>query len=132
MFKIINKILKNVRNRNTNEKGEAWTRNEIDQVWRKGIIVANYSPDVWRLDRGGIMMNFFEHGNKNSQYGWEIDHINPVSNGGKDNLENLQPLNWVNNLEKEDQLNWSCSQNKYNKKTQYNNNLSEYTIRVGI
>lgn len=132
MFKIINKILKNVRNRNTNEKGEAWTRNEIDQVWRKGIIVANYSPDVWRLDRGGIMMNFFEHGNKNSQYGWEIDHINPVSNGGKDNLENLQPLNWVNNLEKEDQLNWSCSQNKYNKKTQYNNNLSEYTISVGI
>ncbi len=121
-----------MRNRNTNEKGEAWTRNEIDQVWRMGIIVANYSPDVWRLDRGGIMMNFFEHGNKNSQYGWEIDHINPVSNGGKDNLENLQPLNWVNNLEKEDQLNWSCSQNKYNKKTQYNNNLSEYTIRVGI
>jgi len=122
-----------LRNYNTNERGEAWTRNQIDQVWKKGIIVANYSPDLWRLDRCGIMMNFFEHGNKNSQYGWEIDHINPVSNGGKDNLENLQPLNWVNNLEKEDQINWSSLQNIKNKKNQYCNGLSEYNInRISI
>ncbi len=53
-------------------------------------------------------MKWSEHGNRDSKYGWEIDHINPVANGGGDELNNLQPLNWVNNANKGDKLNWTC------------------------
>lgn len=36
-------------------------------------------------------MKYIEHGNRESDYGWEIDHINSISNGGTDNSRNLQP-----------------------------------------
>ena len=53
-------------------------------------------------------MNFPEHGNRDSEYGWEIDHIEPVALGGGDELTNLQPLNWQNNVKKGDQYPWNC------------------------
>ncbi len=55
-------------------------------------------------------MQYSEHGNRNSNYGWEIDHINPVANGGGDEINNLQPLYWDNNAKKGDNLNWRCGQ----------------------
>ncbi len=94
-----------MRNRNTNEKGESWTKHEKDQVWEKGIILPDNDAKNWRYDKYGMMMEYTAFGNTGSQYGWEIDHIQSVSEGGKDNTENLQPLNWVNNLEKDHHLN---------------------------
>jgi 5-methylcytosine-specific restriction endonuclease McrA len=44
-----------------------------------------------------------------TEYGWEIDHIRPVSDGGADDLENLQPLQWENNRYKSDNWpQWEC------------------------
>jgi len=41
--------------------------------------------------------------------GWEVDHIKPVSRGGGDELENLQPLQWENNRFKDDNWpQWQC------------------------
>ena len=88
----------NLKDRYTNHKGEDWTREEIDQVWEKGKMIPNYTSDIWRLDSKDSLINYFDFGNTRSQYGWEISHIKSVYNGGTNAVENLQPLNWVNNL----------------------------------
>ena len=68
----------------------------------------NYNSDAWREDQCGSVMKFSDYGNRKSDTGWEIDHINPISNHGTDHIDNLQPLNWKNNVDKGDKLKWSC------------------------
>ena len=81
-------------------------------VWNKGRkIVRNgkeYDSNIWRWDICGNVMKYSEHGNTTSENGWEIDHIKPSSEGGSDNLDNLQPLQWENNRRKGDTYPWSC------------------------
>lgn len=79
-------------------------------VWNKGRVIPGYDPAVWRYDMCGDVMKFPEHGNENSKFGWEIDHIRPVSKGGTDDLNNLQPLYWKNNRKKGDTYPWKCGQ----------------------
>lgn len=55
-----------------------------------------------RVDSFGTLIWREGYGATNSKLGWEIDHIKPVSAGGGDELENLQPLQWQNNRRKGD------------------------------
>lgn len=96
------------RSYNTTKDGGSWTAEIIKAVWNKGRIIPNYPPDVWRWDKCGSVMKFSDYGNRNSDNGWEIDHIDPASNGGSDFLFNLQPLNWKNNAAKGDDTSWYC------------------------
>jgi 5-methylcytosine-specific restriction endonuclease McrA len=96
------------RKSNTDRNGNGWTEVVKLAIWKKGQVIPNYSPDDWRRDKCGQLMKRSEYGNRQSDSGWEIDHINPVSNNGNDSIDNLQPLNWKNNADKSDKLNWIC------------------------
>ena len=66
-------------------------------VWQKGIPIPGYDPAQWRRDAEGNALSFAAHGDRSSDYGWEIDHIRPASEGGGDEIENLRPLHWTLN-----------------------------------
>lgn len=93
---------------NTTREGQVWTTEQIKSVWQKARSIPDFDPAQFRIDTCLNIMEFLRFGDRNADYGWEIDHINPVSNGGTDDINNLQPLNWKNNAAKSDQLNWLC------------------------
>lgn len=80
----------------------SWDEATKRAVCGKGKIAGTNDPNVWRLDECGAWMHYPSHGNRNSQYGWEIDHIKPSSQGGSDDVSNLRPLQWQNNASKND------------------------------
>ncbi|MGI6222628.1 MAG: HNH endonuclease signature motif containing protein [Prevotella sp.] len=78
-----------------------FTEDTIQKVWEKARIVSGNDPDKWRKDQCNAWIGREYYGNRNSEYGWEIDHITPVSEGGADILSNLRPLQWENNASRQ-------------------------------
>ena len=78
------------RGRNTTKFGQPFRASIIEAVWEKAQAVVGSNPDKFRKDACGAWMVKSSFG-KNIQFGWEIDHILSISNGGKDDLQNLQP-----------------------------------------
>ena len=72
----------------------------IVHVWQKGHIVAGYDAGKWRKDDFGNWIRWQDYGNRDSEFGWEIDHIVPVSEGGTDDFSNLRPLWWKTNVKR--------------------------------
>ncbi|WP_421725470.1 HNH endonuclease signature motif containing protein [Bauldia sp.] len=68
------------------------------KVWTKGREIAGYDPAIWRHDAYGSVIRFTDYGNRQSDFGWEVDHIVPVAAKGSDDLTNLRPLHWRNNV----------------------------------
>lgn len=92
----------------TKRNGITFDLATINAVWGKAVVVAGYDPNVWRKDTCGAWMRRTDYG-QTTDYGWEIDHIRPVSLGGGDELSNLQPLQWANNRHKSDSYpKWAC------------------------
>lgn len=71
-------------------------------VWNKWKIDSDNKPSEWRKDECWAWIWFRFYWDRDSQYGWEIDHISPQSNWWSDNLSNLRPLQWENNINKSD------------------------------
>lgn len=107
---------------NTKCDGSPFSEETIRLVWEKAQkFLLKKEPDSvplvldeshpYRIDICGSMISFEHYGDTNSQFGWEIDHIIPVSEGGTDQIDNLQPLQWKTNRQKGDKLDWRCSHN---------------------
>ena len=78
-------------------------------IWEKGVVDDKYPSERVRKDACGAFMLYEDFGDRNSIFGWEIDHIYPASklkqrNGITaeqiDDIRNLRPLNWRNNASK--------------------------------
>lgn len=95
------------RGRNTRTDGSPFSEATIEAVWQKGTPEPGLT--LFRKDKCGASMQRDKYG-KTEPFGWEIDHVKPVSRDGDDSLSNLQPLRWENNRSKgDDYPNWSCA-----------------------
>lgn len=73
----------------------------VIKVWEQAEAVSGYDPNIWRKDFAGAWIRVDCYG-KPSEYGWVVDHIQPITKGGNDNLNNLIALHWQNNITKQD------------------------------
>ena len=80
----------------------AFTNDVIDKVWQKATVVPGNDPSVYRKDECRAWIRRDAHGDRQSPYGWEIDHIKAKAHGGTDEVSNLRPLHWENNASKQE------------------------------
>jgi len=85
---------------NTDVSGKPFDDEVVEAVWQKARAMGTSA--ILRVDAWGWTIVRQDYGNIRSRYGWEIDHIIPVSQGGDDDLSNLQPLQWENNRRKDE------------------------------
>lgn len=86
------------------------SRDLIDRIWERAFPVQGYDSAHYRQDACGAWIIKEKYGDRNSIYGWEIDHIFPqkkleerkVLQDEIDDEQNLRALNWRNNESKGD------------------------------
>jgi hypothetical protein len=83
---------------NTDVSGKPFSDQIVEAVWEKARAMGTSA--ILRVDAWGWTIVRQDYGNVRSRYGWEIDHVIPVEQGGTDDLSNLQPLQWENNRRK--------------------------------
>jgi 5-methylcytosine-specific restriction endonuclease McrA len=87
------------RKRGTDSDGHYFSDERVQEVWDKGHRVHGKDPEIYRRDDEGNVLHRYSYG-KDGPMSWEVDHSNPVSRGGSDNLRNLRPLQTDENREK--------------------------------
>ncbi len=98
------------RKHGTDTRGGNFSDQTIQAVWNKGKTVQSDRGENLRVDSCGAGIFRGDYGDTSKVTGWEIDHILAVANGGKDDLSNLQPMQWENNRVKGDNPpgKWTC------------------------
>ena len=77
-----------------------FTEDEINAVWDKASKQPSNNPDVFRKDYAGAWIRRDDYGKRDKPYGWEIDHLKPLSKNGTYDIDNLYPVHWKNNEKK--------------------------------
>jgi hypothetical protein len=95
---------------NTDASGQPFSPEVVEAVWQKARTMGVH--ETLRVDAWGWTIVRSDYGNSRSRYGWEIDHILPVSQGGGDEITNLQPLQWENNRRKDEMMQSVLSANQ--------------------
>ena len=74
-----------------------------DKVWKLASTIKGKDSSMYRKDPYGNTLYYNSYG-KNSEMGWQIDHIKPQSKGGSDSIRNLQALQTTINNSKSDSM----------------------------
>jgi len=78
-----------------------WSEEIIQLVWEKATKVDGFDDSKYRKDASGAWIVRDKYRVEHN-FGWEIDHIFPVSRGGDDNQKNLRAMHYLNNRSKAD------------------------------
>jgi hypothetical protein len=78
---------------NAREMCMSYTDETVLEVWERAMSVENNDSSIWRKDECGAWIQRTMYGDRHSQYGWEIDHLQAQ---GPDHVSNLRPLHWKN------------------------------------
>jgi len=98
-----------------NYKRTKITQNEINATFNKLEKVPRQNSDKYRVDACNNIICKDSYGKK-SKLGWEIDHINPISKGGSNSINNLQALQINQNKSKSNKINYDHNKQKLNPK----------------
>lgn len=73
-------------------------RPEQDKIaaWTACRPLEGRSPADYRVDAYGHVIRWADHG-KQTEHGWEIDHVLPSALGGGDHGSNYRALHWQRN-----------------------------------
>ena len=86
-----------------------FTKEQLEEIWRKGREVEGKNPDVYRMDAAGAIIKKDDR-RVESEYGWEVDHVFPrakleergIPETEWDAMVNLRPFHAQNNRRKSD------------------------------
>ena len=76
-------------------------RHSIKEIFNKLKPTMGY-PENIRKDTFGKWIDFYDYGDKDKDTGWDVDHVKPktIFPHLEDDFENLQALNWRDNIRK--------------------------------
>jgi hypothetical protein len=94
------KLLDRASNTSTGRGLSLYDQSFRRSVWNKGHPIAGHDPSKWVRDDYGMLLRWEDYGDKNSPFGWEMDHFpTPKALGGTDSIENMRPLHCMTNAQ---------------------------------